>query len=367
MIVTGAWHLPAPRIFGCALLQRKCLMSVLPIQHDIPARTSVRERSVPEPIVLVSGCDDAFALLLGVMLHSVVTNLDAGDHIHIYLLDGGISEANKARIKQVLTTRRVSVQLEWLTPDFDRIQTLPVRRWHKPVAYTRLLIPELLPADVDVALYLDPDVVVHTNLRDLYETDLQNALALGVADYVAPYAASDNALPGLYRQLGLAPDAPCCNTGVMLINLRRWRDEQVGRRVLDFTREYSRYVQWSDQDGINAILGGDWGLLDPRWNVQLSTIMAYRSHPTQDAAERRRVQDTLLQSPFILHYTGKTKPWSFAYRKPHGERFLHYVRTSGWFDTPTSVVWSYSRQISQLMLYNLARAKWAVRARVRGN
>ena len=93
-------------------------MSVLPIQHDIPARTSVRERSVPEPIVLVSGCDDAFALLLGVMLHSVVTNLDAGDHIHIYLLDGGISEANKARIKQVLTTRRVSVQLEWLTPDF---------------------------------------------------------------------------------------------------------------------------------------------------------------------------------------------------------------------------------------------------------
>jgi lipopolysaccharide biosynthesis glycosyltransferase len=341
-------------------------MTALPIQHDIPERTSVRERPVPEPIVLVSGCDDAFAMLLGVMLHSAVSNLDAGEHIHIYLLDGGISDANKARITRVLTTPRVSVQLEWLTPDFNRIQMLPVRKWHKSVAYTRLLIPELLPADIDVALYLDPDVVVDTNLRALYDADMQQALALGVEDFVAPYVAAETALPGLYRQLGLAPDAVCCNTGVMLINLRRWRDEQVGRRVLDFTHEYSRHIQWSDQDGINAILGGDWGLLDPRWNVQLSTIRAYRSDAMYDAAERRRAQDALLQSPFILHYTGKTKPWSFAYRKPHGDRFLHYVRTSGWFDAPTSTLWSYSRQISQLTLYALARAKRAVRDRVRG-
>jgi lipopolysaccharide biosynthesis glycosyltransferase len=341
-------------------------MMPLLVQRDTQNIAVAGQQPALDPIVLVSGCDDAFALSLGIMLHSVIANLGDSDHIHIYLLDGGISDANKARIARVLASRRVSVQLVWLQPDLHRIEQLPVKGWHKPVVYMRLLIAELLPADLDRAIYLDPDIVVETSLRALWEMELGDALALGVEDFYAPFAAASEALPETYQQLGLAPDTLCCNTGVMVINLPRWRDEQLGRRVLDFTRRYAQFIRWSDQDGLNAVIAGEWGVLDPRWNVQLRTLEWYQRYRIHDADERRRVQHGLLQSPFVLHYIGKTKPWSFAYRKPFGERFLHYVRTSGWFEGPAALAWSYSREIVQRVLRGLVAVKQAVQAGVRG-
>jgi lipopolysaccharide biosynthesis glycosyltransferase len=331
---------------------------------SVPLRA--RDTPVRDPLVLVSGCDDRFALSLGVMLYSVVANLAAGDALHVYVLDGGISAANKQRITRVLATPHVTVSLEWLSPDLELIQRLPQHGQHNAFAYMRLLIAELLPAGLERAIYLDCDLVVEENLRALWETDMGSALALGVEDFYAPVAASPAALGATYRQLGLAPDTLCCNSGVMVLNLPRWRHEQVGPRVLDYTQRYARHLQAADQDGINAVLAGDWGLLDPRWNVQLRTVAWYGSERIKDAAELRRIQEPLLRNPFVTHYVGPVKPWSYTYRKTHSERFLHYLRRSGWFDAPVALAWSYSRQLSHSVLYTLARLKAAVAGRSAG-
>jgi len=329
-----------------------------------PSVSSItRGKPLSDPIILVSGCDDRFALPLGVMLHSVVAHLSAGDAIQIYVLDGGISAANKQRISGVLATHRVAVTLEWLRPDLELIEKLPQHGQHNAFAYMRLLIAELLPNTLDRAIYLDCDLVVEQDLRLLWESELDGALALGVEDFYAPFACSPAALGATYQELGLAPDTVCCNSGVMVLNLPRWRREQVGRRVLEYTQRYARHLQAADQDGINAVVAGDWALLDARWNVQLRTVAWYGRERIKDAAELTRLQAPLVRTPFVIHYAGPVKPWSYTYRKTHGERFLHYLRTSGWFNTPTALAWSYSRQLSHGLLCTLARLKAALAER----
>lgn len=310
-----------------------------------------------KPIVLVSGCDDRFALLLGTMLHSVIANLDDGQQLHIFILDDGISQTNKARIAQIIATPRVATDLTWLQPDLAQLQQLPVTAWHNRSSYMRLLIPELLDASIERVIYLDSDVVVERNLRDLWEHELGAALALGVENFSDPYVAAPAALPETYAALGLPPETVYCNTGVMVINLRRWRDEQISQQILDFTREHAQLIRFADQDGINAIVGGRWGLLDPRWNVQIQTYMCYKRHLPLSDAERREAQRRLLQEAFITHYTGRKKPSSYRYHRPGGAQFLRYVFSSGWFSWPAALAWTGSHRLSQLSLSQAQRLK----------
>ena len=62
-------------------------------------------------------------------------------------------------------------------------------------------------------------------------------------------------------------DTPYFNSGVLVINLTRWRKENVGDRVIEYLRKYQPYVQLEDQEGLNAVLANDWGKLDPKWNL----------------------------------------------------------------------------------------------------
>jgi lipopolysaccharide biosynthesis glycosyltransferase len=309
-----------------------------------------------EPIVLVTGGDDRFALGIAVMLHSALQHLPDGDAVRIFLLDGGVSDASKARVNRVLRPARLKVSVEWITPGIDALADLPVTERLRTAAYLRLLMPSVLPEEIDRAIYLDGDVIVERNLRDLWSMDMGDRPALGVENYSSPTVAHPGSLPETYAACGLPPDAPYCNTGVMLLSLRRWRAMDVGAKVIDFTRQYREFNRYADQDGLNAVIGASWGLLDPRWNVQILTILKLGETSPMTDADRRQLQADVLQTGHVLHYAGHLKPWMHTYRRQCGDRFLYYARRSGWFPPLQGLAWTLTRGISQATLFWLANA-----------
>ncbi len=281
-------------------------------------------------MVIVNAADDRFALPLAVTLYSALANLAGVQAVSIYIIDGGISEENKRKLVEVLSVKHVDVHITWIRPNLAPLNGVKTDETFSDATYHRLLIPELLP-QFDRVIYLDSDLVVEKSLHALWEERMDGRPALAVQNYRLPYVSSDGletfGLSETYQMLGLPPNAPYCYPGVMVMNLKRWREENIGPRALEYCRKFQRF----DQDGINAIIAGEWGLLDPKWDVVHVEIPDYGRRLRMSQVEMRHAQEELWREPFIRHFSNPTRPWHFAYRGPAQSRFFYYLKKSGWF------------------------------------
>jgi lipopolysaccharide biosynthesis glycosyltransferase len=246
-----------------------------------------------------------------------------------------LSKTNKARLQRVVGDRAV---VHWPT-----LAQLPIdpallatsERLSLATHY-RVFLPGLLPATCHRVLYLDADVIVRGDLNALWETDMQDYVVMAVRDPAIFTVASPMGLMK-YEALGIPPDAPYFNGGVLLVDVDRWRTERMTERFLDFSTTYGQYARWGDQDGLNAILHGRWGRLAERWNVQTFVVEggAIRTSPDQEryVAGLRAGQDRLTAGAYIMHYTQGRKPWHPWCKHPYRDLFHHHFRRSGCFHT----------------------------------
>jgi len=220
------------------------------------------------PLVIVSSADENYAMPLVVSMYSALSNLTYEGKVLLYLIDGGIRPRTKQRIGQVLHLKHLNIRIEWIQPDFSLIDKLKISGHINLTTYFRVLVPWLLPTSLKKAIYLDSDLVIEGNLHHIWEQDLGDNLALGCQDYLNPYVSCPEALLDTYQGLNLAKDTVYCNVGVMVIDLDRWRQEDIPSKVIELVQKYQFNLM--DQDGINAAIAGRWGLLDDKWNVTLA-------------------------------------------------------------------------------------------------
>ena len=298
------------------------------------------------PISVITGADDKFAIGLAVTLFSALANLASGSAIDFYVIDGGISEANKQKLAQVLQRDSVAVRLRWLKPDLKALGALQVSNRWGVATFFRILAPELLPPDLDRVIYLDSDLVIEGNLAELWQTELEDCPVLAVQDYWLPQVSLPCALAETYHQLGLKPDVPFFNAGMLVLNLKQWRTQNLAQTALDYAHRY----QTSDQEAINAAIAGQGKPLDLRWNVQMCGIVRPAMKLPYDAQE-------LIRQAFIIHYTSPDKPWQPFYKLYGGSRFAHYLQRSHWFDRWQYLQWFITTRILQIIVFPLALTK----------
>lgn len=299
----------------------------------------VREEA---PLILATAANDAFAIGVAVMLYSALVNLEKGRSVRAYILSDGISPGSKRRIEAAVARTRRDAVLEWIEADLGELATLALSDWFKSTSYLRLRLPELLPQDVERLIYLDSDMVVEGDLVELWRAPFDGHLALAVQNFDPPQLGG--VLPVPARELSLAAELPYYNSGLMVMNLPRWRDERLLERVTELSRRFAPHIVTADQDGINLAIGGDWGALDPLWNVQLLTVNAYGFASGAPENELKEARERLKTEARIFHYTGAKKPWHHMYRRPAGERFLHYLGRTGWLGTAEFAHYSFTRR-----------------------
>lgn len=146
-------------------------------------------------------------------------------------------------------------------------------------ALYRLLLPRMITDDR--LLYLDADTIVMGDLTELYNMDLGSNFIAGVIDSGADTY-------GLKELLGLSDSDHYVNGGVMLMDLKTIRE---CGSVEDWIYNINHYpYTCGDQCVINQSCREYIAVLDPKWNVSLSTV--------------RFADDAR-----IVHYAGY-KPWN---------------------------------------------------------
>lgn len=258
------------------------------------------------------------------MIRSLLDHVPPRRDLLLFIADGGLTEENKRKL--LASWDRKRMQVAFVRPDARAVSSLKLSHHIHTAAYFRLLLPEILPPSIRRVLYLDCDLVVRSDISELWETDLRGLPLAAVQELLSPFVSSPRGLLN-YRPLGLAPETPYFNSGVMLMDLVQWRNERLGERIIQYIERQERDVRWWDQDGLNAVLAGKWFSLDPRWNVGALEIAFDRGEETPLT---REAFDELLRGAAIIHFNSPLKPWNPGY--PYARRmfFERAVQRTAW-------------------------------------
>jgi lipopolysaccharide biosynthesis glycosyltransferase len=274
-------------------------------------------RSLRRHIVVAT--DDRFAMPTAVALRSLLIN--GGGPFHVTVLHDSISEEVRKRILRSLPSN--DVEVSWV--DAGNLDIPASGRTHLPVAtYFRLWAADVVPADADRALYLDVDLIVRRDLAELWAWDLDGCAVAAVRSVNYPFVATHGAVDDWFL-LGLAPETPFFNAGVLLIDLDRWRSEDVKRRALEYLRS-PHLGAGADQEALNATLAGRWSQLPPVWNQQ-TEMLSY--HLGADLLFPPAELTAARGDPAIVHFQAWLKPWHRGCRHPfQAEWSQHATRVS---------------------------------------
>ena len=214
--------------------------------------------------------------------------------------------------------------------------------------YSRLFLEEILPQNIDKILYLDCDMIIAKDLSDLWNTDIGNYSVAGVPDLYVLSSRID-----VFEHLGYDIIFQYVNAGMLLINLRYWRERNLIKRFLNFYEEKHNKLTFHDQDIINGTLYDTKLLLPMKFNV----LDYYYSSRKKNFVQYEDEVCEAIKEPVIIHYTSSDKPWYKSCLHPLKDEFFKYKNISPWKNDP--LAWpniSLSKKIQyykRVMLYAL--------------
>ncbi|MBQ6886662.1 MAG: glycosyltransferase family 8 protein [Lachnospiraceae bacterium] len=242
--------------------------------------------------------DENYIPYLNVMLKSLLdSNRDCC--FDVYLLHSAISDKAVESTKNILGSDSV---LHMVKATDIGLDDAPTTARYPQEIYYRIFAAKYLPDTIDKILYLDPDLIVNGSLKELYNTNLDNYY-FAAASHTGPVLRKFNEI-----RLDMDEDAPYINSGVMLMNLKRLREEQNYNDVFEFIDKRKMLLMLPDQDIISALYGSKILALDSfKYNM---TERLFRLHAP---FEKDLDLDWVRNNSIIIHYCGKNKPWKDNY------------------------------------------------------
>lgn len=286
--------------------------------------TSDRTSPLPQtPIAIAFAADANYAMPLAVTIQSLLANFDDDRNITIFVIDGGLTPAQKRRIAQSIPAQ--TVELIWVQPSQAILDNLPVSEKYPVSIYYRLLLPQIVPNHIKKIIYLDADLVVRGNIGTLWDVPSDDYYALAVLNLCQRTMAMVKHLD--HEKFGIAPDCKYFNTGVLVINLEKWRSDAIPEQAIKFLEANADSVIFPDQDALNIVLAGKWGELDPRWN-QMHTLHLYSSW--EESPYDKDLFTKVVNDPYIIHFTTPPKPWHTGCQHPQQHLFFQYLDMTAW-------------------------------------
>ena len=184
----------------------------------------------------------------------------------------------------------------------------------------RLMAVALLPKSVDRVLWLDGDIIIQHSIAELYNVEFNEATIAACK--------GRGLIENHNRRLDLPKEHVYFNSGVLLMNLKKMREDNALKRFVDIMNTYGDRLTFVDQDILNiAYTGKDVIYFDSNiYNCQIG----------RDFKLNKSQYKTFLDTCCVIHFAAAAKPWKNTYKngmekiywkyalKDH--RYIEYVR-----------------------------------------
>lgn len=251
-----------------------------------------------DPMVVAMCSDNNGADFMQVAIKSLFVN-NRNEDIELHIVTDGFSPEVVAQIKQlgVFFGREITIHNIDFSEWRDRLPEADTALLKIPKAtYFRFWLPEILH-DKSRVLYLDTDVIVNQPIAELFCVDL--------ADY-AFGAVIEPAMTGHrhLEEIGIDKSSPYFNAGMLLMNLERFRRDDISGRCLNWIKDNAEVATFMDQDALNVICHGKILQMPVRFNV----TTGFFNHDNYGLQVEKGEWDEAVRNPVIVHYTA-FKPW----------------------------------------------------------
>ena len=234
--------------------------------------------------------DDEYIPFLAVALQSLVENSKKENYYLIKILYTNITDENQEKIKKY-ESENINIEFVCLSYYINKVKDkLYTRDYYSKTTYFRLFIPDLYP-QFDKVLYLDSDIVILSDIADLYNVDMGDNLLAAVPDDVIQTIE-------VFREyaekvVGVATYKNYFNAGILLMNLDELRKFNFQEKFL-YLLEKVKFSVAQDQDYLNRLCKGRVKLLENTWD---------RMPIGGDIINRDELH--------LIHYNLAFKPWHF--------------------------------------------------------
>ena len=205
--------------------------------------------------------------------------------VKIYILNQDIMPdwfRKPRKIASMLGSEIIDVKL----PEQTVFQNWKKQAHISSIAYARYFIPDYIQEDT--VLYLDCDLLINDKLDSLFDQDIEERYIAAIRD----------------------ANGQGFNTGVLLINNEKWRQEKLRERLIEqsilTTKEVEegRFEHFNgDQTIFNQVLQDDWLELGRAYNLQVGHDVVALYNNWQEHL-------TFNDKPVVIHFTTYRKPWT---------------------------------------------------------
>jgi lipopolysaccharide biosynthesis glycosyltransferase len=266
---------------------------------------------------IIFSTNNDFCQHTAVVIVSLLDN-NGGEDISLHIFTIDCEQENLEKIRQVADSFSTAIQFYPVSKELFRNFSEPgTYSW---ACYLRLLAPSLLP-NLSKVLYLDVDISINDNIRELWEEDITDYSLAGLSDAILSYNIVKDYIGYDYHKEGYI------NSGVLVMNLDYWRKHNIEQKLLDYLNMH--HVTLPDQDALNAVLHGTIKFLHPKWN----TMSSYFSLPPLVIPSQKNYIKKLWRGAKIIHFVGPYKQWHKECVNPYTYLYGKYLASTPWQST----------------------------------
>lgn len=244
----------------------------------------------------------SMAAILSALQHS-----SCPDNLHFHF----VATSNFSHLSKTL--RSSFPDLNFKIYPFDsssvsgRISTSLRSALDRPLNFARNYLPNILPQCIHKTIYLDSDVILVDDIAKLASTTIGGNSVIAAPEYCNAnfsvyFTPTFWSNPTLSLMFEGRDRKPCYfNTGVMVIDLDRWREGDYTRRILEWMelQKRMRIYELGSLPPFLLVFAGNIAPVDRRWN----------QHGLGGDNFRGLCRDLHPGPASLLHWSGKGKPW----------------------------------------------------------
>jgi len=213
---------------------------------------------------------------MAVTIASVLANASQTDDYTFHIIESGFTPEIREKICLLQKIKDCAITFYSVdTRLFEKYRLVSAHITH--AAYYRLIIPTLL-RDIDKVLYLDCDIIAVADIKELFSMNVMNCFVIAKKDFLSG---------GSILRLKLPPMRFYFNSGVMLLNLKEIRAENIENKLFEYAAHPPYQERFEDQDVLNYAFQARVKLLPAKWNFRPEDKGQYN----------------------IIHFLGPEKPW----------------------------------------------------------
>ena len=276
---------------------------------------------------IVYSTSDLYSPLAGISMTSLLMNNQDVEEIHIIIMDNGISDENRMKLRFTAESFQRDIVFVPLADSLSNVE-INLQKWDIST-FGRLFEASSLP-DYDRVIHIDCDTVIDGSLQELWDLDINRAVVAGASDCL-----SDE----YKKNIGLSCNETYLNAGVLVLNLKKIREDNYEKTFLKYIEENSQFLTYVDQEVLNACIAENEKVIIPLQYNSYSILhyLTYKHLKILRNVNYMFSEQEFLKAkkyPIILHFTGcfleGTRPWIMGDDHPLNDVFIRYKDISEW-------------------------------------